>query len=198
MSREWVSLARDMGDQRNVERLRPRTWRAIAGEQRGVSEEDERQWPVWCMLAGVFAMIIAFWWVSFSVLVTYWTVGRLFCAFAFAGNLLYGQRVRSIVRMTRSYWFMFNMLAIGPALFGLFFGVNALFSGDAQYYAADRRVANMDVKRYWIEHGELPMHVLQPRHGVGSIMILEHGDAFMLRTSKGLFGFPILHVHEYP
>jgi hypothetical protein len=188
-----------MGDQRNVARVRPRTWRQLAGQQRRVDEEDDdRQWPSWLMIIGLFAMIVAFWWVSAVVLVSYWTVGRLFCAFAFGGNLLYGGWTHRVSGMSRGYWFMFNLLAIGPFLFCSFFALNAAFTnGDEAYLVHYER--HQDLKGYWIEHGELAPWILSARGT--TFLVRSPQDTVgqqikVLRISEGLLGFGVMSLSE--
>ena len=194
------SLANNaMGPQRNVERMRPRTWRQLAGQQGRVDEDDDdRQWPSWLMILGLFTMLVAFWWTSAVVLVTYWTVGRLFCALAFGGNLLYGPWVQRLLGMGRGYWFMFNLLFIGPVLFTLFFGLNGLVTHDTRPYIL-RGLADPRLKAYWIEHGTLPPYALaEPGDTVvvTDRFPIENGHIRVLRLSRGLFGFEVMAMGE--
>lgn len=148
---------------------------------------------MWLMLIGLFAMIVAFWWVVASVLVTYLIIGRLFCAFAFAGNLAYGAWTRRVFGMSRSYWFMFNLLAIGPMLFCLFFGLNALFATGSKTYLVSEPIAGMGVKAYWIDHGELP-----PVRWEGTTIVAdpEKREFSVMRVSRGLFAFKVIGWRE--
>jgi len=193
------SLASDMGDQRNVERARPRAWRQLAGEQRRVEDDVEvRPWASWLMILGLFSMIGAFWWVASAVLVTYWVVGRLFCAFAFAGNLFHGDWTHRVLRMSKPYWFMFNLLAIGPFLFCMFFALNGVFTKDPRRYVVPGEMQR-GLKQHWIEHGELPAWILDspgtrvvvesPRDTAGMVIRV-------LRVSHGLFGFDVMGWEE--
>lgn len=157
-------------------------------------DEDDRQWPSWLMVTGIFGMLVAFWWTSEAVLVTYWTVGRLFCAFAFSGNLLYGTTVRRLLGMERGYWFMFNLLFIGPVLFCLFFGLNGLFTHDTRTYIQRFRI-HPGPKAYWIEHGELPRAMLVEPGDTAAIthpIGMEDEHIRVLRLSHGLFGFEVM------
>ena len=147
------------------------------------------------MVTGLFAMLVAFWWVAASVLVSYWIVGRLFCAVAFAGNLAYGAWTRRVFSMSRPLWFMFNLLAIGPLLFCAFFGLNALFATEARSFIIHEPVSGMGLKAYWIEHGTLPAVVLA---SPGTTVAGDPEDhAFsVMRISRGLFGFEVLGWRE--
>lgn len=147
------------------------------------------------MVIGLFAMLVAFWWVASSVLISYWLVGRIFCGLAFAGNLVYAGWTRRVFGMSRSFWFMFNLLAIGPLLFCAFFGLNALFASDARSFIVQEPVSGLGIKAYWVEHGALPpvllaspgthIFVAEERHPP------EQGYSVM-RLSRGLFGFDVL------
>ena len=147
------------------------------------------------MLIGLFAMIIAFWWVAASVLVSYWIIGRLFCAFAFAGNLAYGAWTRRVLGMSRSYWFMFNLLAIGPLLFCLFFGLNALFATGPASYLIREPISGMGLKAFWVEHGELPPMVFKVP-GTTVAADPEQQEFSVMRVSHGLFGFDVIGWRE--
>lgn len=150
------------------------------------------------MILGLFSMLVAFWWVAAAVLVTYWTVGRLFCAFAFSGNLLYGPWTGRVLNMSRGYWFMFNLLFIGPMLFCLFFGLNGAFTNDARHYIVPGEYQRT-LKQHWVEQGALPRWVLEspgttvvaasPRDTAGL-------DIRVLRVSKGLLGLEVLSWHS--
>lgn len=147
------------------------------------------------MIIGLFAMLVAFWWTSAAVLVSYWTVGRLFCAFAFVGNLLYGPWVERLLGMGRGYWFMFNLLFIGPVLFCLFFGVNGLFTSGTRSYIVREPVSGLGIKAHWIEHGELPQVILSSS-GSSPLTAVPAGPEMpkysLLRVSRGCFGFEVL------
>lgn len=146
------------------------------------------------MILGVFSMIVAFWWVAATVLVTYWTMGRLFCGFAFAGNLLYGAWTRGVFAMLKPYWFMFNLLAIGPLLFCLFFILNAAFTKVPRHYVVPGPMQR-GLKHQWIERGDLPPWILA---SPGTRVIVESPrdtaglDIRVLRVSQGLFGFDVM------
>ena len=151
------------------------------------------------MLIGLFSMIVAFWWVASAVLVSYWVVGRLFCGLAFAGNLVYGEKVRGLFSMSRSYWFMFNLLAIGPFLFCAFFGMNALFSSDPRTFIVREPLSGLGIKQHWVEHGLLPPIVIA---APGSTIVLTgtmdpgKREFSVLRLSKGLLGFDVMGWRE--
>lgn len=150
---------------------------------------------MWSMVVGLFAMLVAFWWVAASVLVSYWIVGRLFCAFAFAGNLVYAAWTRRLFGMSRPFWFMFNLLAIGPLLFCLFFGLNALFAVEEDSYIVHEPLSGMGLKAYWIEHGSLPPFVLASP-GTSVPGDLEEDEFSVMRVSRGLFGFEVIGWRE--
>ena len=180
-------------------RARPRTWRQLAGQQRRVDDDDARQWPIWLMLIGLFAMIVAFWWVASAVLVTYWVVVRLFCAFAFAGNLVFGRWVERVFGMSRSYWFMFNLLAIGPFLFCVLFTVNALFTSDERAFIVREPISGLGLKNYWVEHGTLPaIATADPGDAVAMEPPAAGNDRqfSVLRLSKGALGLVVLGWSE--
>ncbi len=180
-------------------RARTRTWREIAGQQRRVDDDEERQWPIWSMVIGLFAMIVAFWWVASSVLITYWLVGRLFCAFAFAGNLFYGEWTRRVFAMARPFWFMFNLLAIGPALFCAFFTLNALITSDTRSFIVPEPVSGLGIKAYWIEHEALPPVLLRSPGtsiGVSPDDDPEERKYSVMRVSLGFLGFDVLGWRE--
>jgi hypothetical protein len=157
-------------------------------------DEDTRQWPPWLMAGGVFATILTFWWVSSSVLVSYWIVGRLFCAFGFAGNLLYGRWIRVRTGFSRGYWFMFNMLAIGPTLFCAFFLVNRFCSNGTRHYEWGERSNEEWTKRDWMESGRLHSSLTGPGIEVTGLPLVRAWDrrAQYMRVDDGLFGFPVI------
>lgn len=147
------------------------------------------------MILGLFSMIVAFWWVAATVLVTFWTMARLFCGVAFVGNLVYREWTRRVSGMSRGYWFMFNLLAIGPLLFCLFFALNGIFTRDRpQFYVVPGEMQR-GLKAHWIEHAELPPWILEtpgkqvvvknPRDTAGM-------NIRVLRISPGLFGFDVM------
>ena len=151
------------------------------------------------MLIGLFAMIVAFWWVASAVLVTYWVVVRLFCAFAFAGNLVFGRWVERVFGMSRSYWFMFNLLAIGPFLFCGLFTVNALFTSDERAFIVREPISGLGLKNYWVEHGALPAIAIA---APGDTMVMEPPAAgsdrqfSVLRLSTGALGLVVMGWSE--
>lgn len=151
------------------------------------------------MLIGLFAMIVAFWWVASAVLVSYWVVVRLFCAFAFAGNLVFGRWVERVFGMTRSYWFMFNLLAVGPCLFCLLFAVNALFTSDERAFIIREPISGLGLKNYWVEHGTLPAIATA---APGDTVAMERSPLAndrqfsVLRLSKGALGFVVMGWSE--
>lgn len=150
------------------------------------------------MILGLFSMLVAFWWVASAVLVTYWVVGRLFCAFAFAGDLLYGKWTRRVFGMSKPFWFMFNLLAIGPFLFCVFFAMNAVFAKDPRCYVVPGEMRR-GLKAQWIERGELPAWVLETpgtRVVVGNPRDTAGLDIRVLRVSNGLFGFDVMGWEE--
>ena len=146
------------------------------------------------MILGLFAMIVAFWWVAGAVLVTYWVVVRLFCGFAFVGNLFYGKWTRRVLGMSKPFWFMFNLLAIGPFLFCAFFAMNGVFTRNPQHYVVPGEMRR-GLKQQWVEDGHLPRWILEtpgtrvlvtnPRDTAGL-------DVRVLRVSTGLFGFDVM------
>lgn len=151
------------------------------------------------MVIGLFAMIVAFWWVASAVLITYWLVGRLFCGFAFTGNLVYGAWTRRLFGMSRSFWFMFNLLAIGPLLFCSFFALNAVFTSEQRAYMISEPVRGLGIKQYWIEHGSLPPVLLKTPGttiSLGKDEDPEPGSFSVMRVSKGLLGFEVLSWRE--
>lgn len=150
------------------------------------------------MVLGLFSMLVAFWWVAEVVLVTYWTVARLFCGFAFAGNLLYGQWTRRVFGMSKPFWFMFNLLAVGPFLFCMFFALNGALTKDPQRYVVPGEMRR-GLKAHWIEYGELPAYILETpgtRVVVGTPRDTAGMDIQVLRVSRGLFGFDVMGWQE--
>ena len=150
------------------------------------------------MVLGLFSMLVAFWWVAGAVLVTYWVVGRLFCAFAFVGNLFYGAWTRRVFGMSKPFWFMFNLLAIGPCLFCMFFALNGAFTKDPQRYVVPGEMRH-GLKAYWIGHRELPAWILSTP---GTRVVLENPrdtagmHIQVLCVSEGLFGFDVMGWEE--
>lgn len=172
---------------------RARSWRAMVGQHVGV-DEDKRQWPPALMALGVFATIVTFWWISFTVLVSYWTVARILCAFGFAGNLFYGDWIRERTGFSRSYWFMFNMLAVGPWLFCAFFALNGLFPRSEDFYAWGRASDLEHIKRQWIETDSLPPGLTGPGVDVSGVVLVRAWDTApgFVKVSRGAFGIPVL------
>jgi hypothetical protein len=167
----------------------------MAGQHRRVDEDDDdRQWPSWLMILGLFAVLVAFWWVSAAVLVSYWTVGRLFCAFAFGGNLFHGAWTIRLLGMSRGYWFMFNLLFIGPVLFCCFFAMNGILAHDPEHFIVPAAYQR-GLKRHWIEQGALPPWALESPGKT----VLVHApkdtaglDIQVLTISDGAFGLQVM------
>lgn len=140
-----------MMEQRNGELSR---WvgGARQADERGVVKDQE--WPGTVMAIGVFVFVVMFWVGSSMVYIGYLDLFRWLAVFAFAGNLLPYVKSGLTLGMERLEWFLFNLLAVGPVLWGLALLVNIAVHGEERVYALP--VKGLDPVRYWREHDALP------------------------------------------
>jgi hypothetical protein len=100
--------------------------------------------------------------------------------------------------MSKPFWFMFNLLAIGPFLFCVFFALNAVFTKDLRCYVVPGEMRH-GLKAQWIERGELPAWILETpgtRVVVGNPRDTAGLDIRVLCVSEGLFGFDVMGWEE--
>lgn len=113
------------------------------------------------MLLGLFSGLFIFYSVGQLTLISFTALFRWFAVFAFAGNLLPQRWYGRALVMDRMEWFWFNLLAIGPLLLGGCLVVNFVFHGPGEHMLV-RQGSQVDLHRYWREHGELPPHLPWP------------------------------------
>lgn len=144
-------VARGMMDQRNDELARW-TARTRAADERGVVKDQH--WPGTLMAFGVIVFLVTLWLAISMVYVGAVALMQWFALFAFAGNLLPYVRSGLSLGMERFEWFMFNLLAVGPFLWGAVLVLNLVFHGPERVYVLPLR--GLDPVRYWRENDQRP------------------------------------------
>jgi hypothetical protein len=159
----------------------------------------DQTWPGTVMVLGIFVVLVSFWWVGTKTFITYMALGRWFALFAFAGNLLPYGKVGLRFGMERLEWFLFNLLAIGPFLFSLALWLNLCVHGPERWYIVQADGVVHDVRRYWLETGELPPNTplgtggdRSPQDLAGSAPI----GARLLGVADGVLGYEVVTTWE--
>lgn len=113
------------------------------------------------MAVGILAFIIIFWTVGQRTLITFNALFRWFALFAFAGNLLPQRWYAKRFAMDRLEWFWFNLLAVGPLLFGCCLLLNFFVHGPEQRMLV-RAGRGFSLHEHWRNQGTLPPHLPWP------------------------------------
>ncbi len=188
-----------MPHQRNTTPQRYRPHSSTQHQQRVVEGGVRDQtWPGTLMVLGIFVVVISFWWVGSKTFITYSALGRWFALFAFAGNLLsYKAGLR--LGMERLEWFLFNLLAVGPLLFSLALWVNLEVHGPEKQYIVHMNGVAYDVRRFWLETGQLPPNAPIDSKDIGTAndpLRKAPIGAHLLGTAHGLLGYEVISTWE--
>lgn len=144
-------IAWGMMDQRNGELER---WaaRRRTTDERGVVKDQH--WPGTLMAFGVIVFLVTLWLALSTVYLGVVQLLQWFALFAFAGNLLPYVRSGLSLGMERFEWFLFNLLAVGPFLWGGVLVLNLAFHGPERVYVLP--VRGLDPVRYWRDNDQRP------------------------------------------
>jgi hypothetical protein len=153
----------------------------------------EQNWPGTLMALGIFAAVFSFWLAGSFTFITYSELGRWFALFAFAGNLIPFRASGLRMGMERLEWFLFNLLAVGPFLFSFCLWLNMGVHGPERYMLV-RADPEFDVRRYWLEHDELPAHTVLENSAEQDGLIPPDGQ--ILGIAKGCLGYEVITTWE--
>ena len=135
-----VSLASDMGDQRNGEDGRRRLPAQVLRQQRRVEDFTARRatkptypWTTTLMVFGLFLALYSFFSVSWWTLVQPVTLLRVLFVLCFTGPAIGLIQPRVRMGMEHLEWLFFNMLAVGPWTLCLFLWINYAFHGPVSF-----------------------------------------------------------------
>jgi len=143
------------------------------------------------MILGIFTLLLSFWWVGEKTLISYTALGRWFALFAFAGNLLSYKGAGLRLGMERLEWFLFNLLAVGPVIFSAALWVNMLVHGPEQLQLVQVGHYGLNVKRYWLERGELPLGIPLVKGSIPPPLVADQKNN-VLGTAKGCLGYVVI------
>lgn len=159
-------------------------------QQRPVEGARDQSWPGTLMVAGIFVVVITFWWAGTRTLTSYMELGRWFALFAFVGNLLPYKRAGLTLGMERLEWFLFNLLAVGPLLFSAALWLNLLVHGPEKAGVVNFSGDIRGLRTYWTQTDHLPVFV-EEADPDGDAPSIGHGQ-HLLGTATGLFGYPVV------
>lgn len=134
---------------------------AVSDRQGAGGPGREAAWPTTLMAVGVLAIIVLYWLVGTRTLVPYDVLFRWFVLFAFVGNLLPLKWAAMPLRMDRLEWLWFNLLAVGPLVFGAGLLLNFAFHGPVQHMLVQQG-ERFDLYGYWQQERSLPPHLPWP------------------------------------
>lgn len=142
-------------------------------------------WTNTVMAFGVLSVPVVFFLLVERTLVPWSTILRWFVLFALAGNLWPAGWGRRQLHMDAGDWLWFNLLAIGPALFGAGLWINYAFHGPEQMILVSGG-RDINLVHHFREHGELPAHLPWPARSrdEGAEWTAEDGFV-MLQTKPG-------------
>lgn len=182
-------IAWGMMDQRNGELER---WaaRQRTTDERGVVKDQH--WPGTLMAFGVIVFLVTLWAAIYLVYMGYLELLQWFALFAFAGNLLPYMKSGLSLGMERFEWFMFNLLAVGPFLWGAVLVANLAVHAPERVFVMPER--GLDPVRYWREHDALPPmkeitveEALSGAYGYGGIT----GSQRLTGVAEGCLGWEV-------
>lgn len=178
----------------------PQRYRPGAGgehQQRNVEAGvRDQSWPGTLMVVGVFSTIGSLFTVVTWTLMDPTVLLRVLLLLCFAGNLLPYLRSGLWLGMERLEWFLFNLLAVGPILTGLFLWLNFLLHGPEA--TADHIVRGVEQAGSFV-HYEFKDDHLQAFPFARAVYRDQYpiiGNGMRITEAEGLFGVPVVVKRE--
>ncbi len=166
-------------------------------QQRNVEARvRDQSWPGTLMVLGVFCTVGSMFTVATWTLLDPSVLLRVLLLLCFAGNLLPYLRSGLWLGMERFEWFLFNLLAVGPLLTGLFLWTNFLFHGPV--------TTTEHVVRGVESHGGFVYYEFRDDHLLAfpfaRAVIKDQypiiGNGMLISEAEGLFGVPVVVRRE--